>query len=710
MLVLRVIATGEQFDLHDHVGSYCIGRDQDCSIRLMDATLSQRHALIKRGNGGWVLRDLDSTNGTRLNDRPVTEALLSSGDCLRCGDCELAVTRLEHDAADGETRLYERPSFQTSSEDTLLRSNEGLSPSLVGAPGAGARFQPGRPAGIARWFPPVEWLRGYRVGDLARDTAAGLTTAALLIPQGLAYAALAGLPPEVGLYASLAPLVLYALFGTCRQMSVGPSTLDSLLVASIVSSFSLAGSQDYIVTAASLALLAGAIQLGLGLLKAGFLVNFLSSPVICGFAAAAALLTALSQMPALLGISVAAGGNVWQTSWGVLQGIGSTSGITLAVAAVAIGLFLLGKWLRAFWLPLLIMVVGVVVARELDLGGRGVDLVGIVASGLPRPSLPGLDLDLLVALLPGALTLALVGYMQSITLAKRMSTKYRYRIDPDQEMRALGLANLASGMTQGYSVTGGLSRTLVNANAGAKTPISSVVAAVAVAAVLVWAAQYFEHLPRVLLAALIITSVLSLVDVAEIRRIFRVRRAEGGLLLLTFAATLVLGIQTDLLLGIGASILLFIVLNTRPNAAVLGRVPGTDIYRSIDNYPDGETVPGVVVLRIDASYYFANCEFIRDKLREIVRRQAPLAIVLEASAINDLDSSADAELHQILDELEQAGIALFVANVKGPVRAVMMRSGLYERLGSDRFFFTVAGAVERALRTTRSTSVMEPAR
>jgi SulP family sulfate permease len=333
----------------------------------------------------------------------------------------------------------------------------------------------------------------------------------------------------------------------------------------------------------------------------------------------------------------------------------------------------------------------------------GVKVIGEVPSGFFHPGLPPWSPERVLALLPGALTLALVGFMQTISIGKVLATTGRYQIDANQELRALGVANLAAGMSQGYSVTGGLSRSLVNARAGARTQLASVVTAILIAATLLFLTPLFYHLPKAVLGAIVFVSVFGLVDVKEMKRMVSVRWEEGGLLAFTFIATLLLGIQNGLLLGIGASILLFIIRNTRPNAALLGRLPGTEIYRSLYEFPNAEREPGIVILRIDASYYFANAEFIKNKLREIrSNMREPLrAVILDAAAINDLDSTADAALHEILNEYEEQGLPIYIANVKGPVRRVMKRSGLYSRLGGDRFFFSIGAAVERARRDTK---------
>jgi SulP family sulfate permease len=694
MLELEDLMAGGNHGFDEEVAEVTLGRQAGCTIRLASPSVSKQHARLYRDGGVWLLEDSHSTNGTWLNDKPVSRLPIRRGDRIAFGSYELRVVH-----ADDEARTEHGPSFETSSEQTLLRSFALGSPSYTLPSFRRSRrgHRGSARARLSSWLPPLGWLKGYGATDVRNDLIAGATTAALLVPQGMAYAALAGLPPVVGLYASVLPMLLYAAFGTCRQLSVGPVALDSLLVASIVGSISASGSPDYVGAAALLALMTGAIQLGLGLLRAGFLVNFLSSPVICGFTAAAALLTAVSQLDTLLGLTLPRSASFFSDLRLLAEHIDGIHWLTVSVAALSILLLLGAKRFKASWLPLFLLILATVLTSGLELDEKGLETVGEVPRGLPSLALPAIDFDLLGALLPGALTLALIGFMQTISIGKAMSARRRYLLDADQEMRALGLANLGAGLSEGYTVTGGLSRSSVNADAGAHTQLASVVTAFLIVCALLWATPLLRDLPTVVLAAVIVISILGLIDRAEVERIFRVRKSEGGLLVLTFASTLLLGIQLGVLVGVAASILLFIVRNTSPNAAILGRIPGTDVYRSLRNHPDGEVVPGIVILRIDASFYFANCEFIRSELREILSFERPDAIVLESGAINDLDSSADAALHEIADELEKDDVRLYIANVKEPVRAVMKRSGLYDRVGADHFFFTIGAAVERAV-------------
>jgi len=671
-----------------------LGRSKQCDLVLNDNAVSRKHARIYRIGSQWFVEDLGSTNGVKVNGKKTDQHMLAEGDTLQLGGLRLIY------------RSGARPIFESASEHTIFADHARFSlPESTAAwrlpQSVGGKQTKGRRR-VARYLPILEWLPAYKLSDLPGDLAAGATTAALLVPQGMAYALLAGLPPITGLYASMLPMLLYAVFGTCRQLSVAPVTLDSLLVAVIVGSLAQAGTPDYLESAVLLALMTGAVQLLLATARAGFLVNFLSSPVMCGFTSAAAIIIAISQLGNLLGFAFDRSQPVYAQVLDVARLLPESNYVALTVGLASIGLLLGTKRWKSFPAPLVAVAGGILATFLLGLADFGIKIVGHVPSGLPALELPSWSQERVVALLPGAVTLALIGFMQSISIGKVLAASGRYRIDPNQELRALGFANVAAGCSQGYSVTGGLSRSLVNARAGARAQLAAMVTAALIAATLVFLTPLFHYVPKPVLGAIVLVSVLGLVDVREMRRIMSVRREEGGLLAFTFVTTLAVGIQNGVLLGIAASILLFIIRNTRPNAALLGRLPNTDIYRNLEEFPDAEREPGIVILRIDASYCFANAEFIKNQLREIrsAMQESLRAVILDAAAINDLDSTADAALHEMLDDYEAQCVPIYIANVKGPVRRVMKRSGFYSRLGGSRFFFSIGAALERAKRDT----------
>jgi sulfate permease, SulP family len=557
----------------------------------------------------------------------------------------------------------------------------------------------------ARWVPLIGRLRTYRSDDLRGDLSAGLITAVMLVPQGMAYAALAGMPPIYGLYAATLPLLVYGFLGTSRELAVGPVAVVALMVAASVGQLAEPGSEAFIGYAILLAAMVGALQLLMGLLRGGFLVNFLSHPVISGFTSAAAILIGTSQLGALLGIEgLPAARAVHEVLFAVVARLGEVHLVTLAIGLSSlVALVALRRWRRTFPAPLLVVALATALVAVLGLSENGVRIVGEVPAGLPSPALPVFDAEAFAILLPAAIAIALVGFMESISVAKAFARRRRYAIGPDQELFALGAANLAGSLFRGFPVTGGFSRTAVNAQAGARSGIASIVTAVAVGLVLVFFTPLFHHLPRAVLAAIILSAVAGLVDVREMRHLWKVKRSDLWLLAITFVGTLTLGIEIGLLTGIGASLLWFMVRSTRPHAAVLGRVPGTNAWRNLKNFPEAEPVAGALALRVDAELYFGNATFLKELLARLEAEAAeasrPIRVVaLDMSAVGHLDSSADGALHEIADEYADRDVALLMANVKHPVRQVMDRSGLCEKIGRSRFFLDVDEAMDEARR------------
>lgn len=549
---------------------------------------------------------------------------------------------------------------------------------------------------LGRLMPVLVWLPRYRRVDLAGDLTAGVTTAVLLIPQAMAYALLAGLPPVVGLYAALAPPLVYALFGSSPKLAVGPVAMDSLLVAAAVGSVAVAGSDDYVTIAAALALMVGAAQLGMGALRLGFVVNFLSRPVLSGFTSAAALVIAASQLGPLLGVKLGSSTALHAIVGELAGALGGVHLPTLALAAASIVVLVaLGRWRGK---ALLVVGLGIAASALLDLPGMGVAVLGEVPPGLPRPMVPWVPWATLGALIPAALTIALVSFMEAISSGLAVAEGDQ-RPAADRELVALGLSNLACGLLRGYPVAGGLSRTAVNAQAGARTGLAGVVTAALVALALLLLTPLLRGLPRASLAAIIVVAVFGLVDHRLPRELWRVRPRELPVLVLTFAATLTLGITTGLAIGVLASLLLFVLRTTRPHTAVLGRLPGTQVYRNLRRFPDAEPVPGLVLVRLDAQLYFANAAFLRATLLRLVDEAPPpvRAVIVDASSIHDVDVSALESLREVHRALAARGIALHFADVKGPVRDLLGRAGFVAELGADHFSFTTHEAVQRAL-------------
>lgn len=545
---------------------------------------------------------------------------------------------------------------------------------------------------LTRLLPFLSWSRRYTRGDLTGDLLAGATTAVLLIPQAMAYALLAGLPPIYGLYAALVPPVVYALLGTSRRLAVGPVAIDSLLAAAALAPLATGDPLVYATAAAALALLVGLFQATTGLLRLGFLVNFLSLPVLRGFTAAAALLIMASQLGPLLGLKLPASAGLGPLLAALAGLLGRIHLPTLALGGVAIAaLALMGKFRGK---ALVLVIAGVLAGYLLGLDNLGVALLGAVPSGLPAPELPQVGWDLLVSLAPAAGVIALVSFMEAFSSALAVADRGE-AIDPDQELVALGASNVAAGLFRGYPIAGGLSRSAVNAQAGARTPMAGVITAAIVALTLTLFAPLLQTLPRAVLSAIIVVAVSGLVDLGFVRALRRERPRELMPYAVTFAATLAFGVSLGLALGVGASLVLFLARTTRPHTAVLGRLPGTDVYRNVLRFPDAETLPGLVLLRLDAPLYFANAAYLLNQVRGLVG-PSTRAVILDAGAVHEVDVSAMASLRELHRELRERGVDLYFADVKGPVRDTFARAGFAAELGADRFSFTVHEAVCRA--------------
>jgi SulP family sulfate permease len=528
---------------------------------------------------------------------------------------------------------------------------------------------------------PTAWTSTLRA-----DLIAGATTAVLLVPQAMAYALLAGLPPQLGLYAATVPLLAYAALGTSPRVSIGPLALDSLLLGAAITPLAQASGAGRVELALLLTFLVGAVQLLLGAARLGFVANFLSRPVLGGFMSAAALLIGASQLGSLSGISLPSG-RLDEILSALARRIGDVHLPTLALGLPAwLALRWLGKRKPRWPISLGVVAVATTVAGLLHLGRHGVALVGVVPDGLPRPGSPLARLELWRELLPAAVSIALVSFVESLSVGRRLAEGSE--VSANRELLAVGAANVASSCFGGYVVAGGLSRSVVHARAGARTRAAGLITAVLVALTLAFFTPSFQYLPKAVLAALVLNAVTSLIDVAQARRLWRIQRSEFWLLLLSFAATLALGAQLGLALGMGASLLWFLIRTTRPHVAVLGRLPGTESYRNVLRFPDAERRDDLLILRVDAQFYFGNVTFLKRSLEQLLReRPHARTVILDASGINQLDSSALEALLEIDRQLSSRELRLLFAEVKGPVRDVLERSDWLARLRSERRIF-----------------------
>ncbi len=541
-------------------------------------------------------------------------------------------------------------------------------------------------------------LEGYDREQLGSDLSAGLTVGVMLIPQGMAYALIAGMPPIYGLYASLVPLVVYALMGTSRQLAVGPVAMVSLLVAAGVGPLAGGDPDRYIALALLLALMVGVIQLSMGLLRFGFLTNFLSHPVLAGFTTAAALIIGASQLRHLFGVDLPNSNHVHEILGALWGQVGAIHGLTLAMGIVAIGLLVgLKRWRPTFPAALTVVALFTAAVWLLGLEGAGLRVVGVVPGGLPAPVLPPLDPASVWALMPVALTIALVGFMESIAVAKVYATKNRHEVDPNRELVALGAANLVGALFRAFPTTGGFSRTAVNDQAGARTTVATLVSAAIIGLTLLFLTGLFRTLPTAVLAAIVMVAVANLVNWREAVHLWRVDRQDFWMMAITFAATLGLGIEEGILVGVLVSLGALVYETSRPHAAVLGRLPGTETYRNLARHPEAEAPEGVTIYRLDSALCFANVEFLRDQVRGLVEADpAPHTFVFDFHAVNGVDSTGLHHLEELLGYLARMGIAVYFAGVKGPVMDRLRRAGLDQRIGPDRFFHEVCDAVDEA--------------
>ena len=550
-----------------------------------------------------------------------------------------------------------------------------------------------------RVFPVFEWLPGYGRRTFAADLGAGLTVGAVLIPQGMAYALVAGLPPVVGLYASVFPILVYTVFGRSRQLALGPVAIVSLLTASGLESLAGGDADLYVSLAASLALMVGLLMIAMGAARLGFVAQFLSQPVLSGFTSAAALIIAGTQLRNILGVDLVRSEYTLDIVVDAARRLDEVHLLTLALGIGAFALLmLLRRWRPAVPWALLVVIGATAAVTLLGLEDRGVQVVGEVPKNLPSPQLPSLSTDRVESLFTLSLAITLVAMVESLAMAQYFAARRRYRIRPGQEFVALGAANVTAGIFQGYPVAGSFSRTAVNAASGALTPVSGLITAAVIGLTLLVAAPVFRPLPKAALAAVVFMAATSLFDVAEARRLWRVKRSDSYLLLLAFSATLILGIEKGIAVAVVASLVVILQKTSRPHVAVLGRLPGTQVFRNVERSPAAVTSPGILVVRVDAPLYFANAEYLKEKLERVAadRQEDLQVLVFDMSSVNDLDSSADRALHELVDDFAAQDIDLYLASVKGLVRDVMRRSGLYEHLGADRFFLSTDEAVRAA--------------
>ena len=554
---------------------------------------------------------------------------------------------------------------------------------------------------LAKYFPILTWGRDYNRTALSNDLVAALIVTIMLIPQSLAYALLAGLPPEAGLYASIVPIMLYAVFGTSRALAVGPVAVVSLMTAAALSNIAEQGTMGYAVAALSLAALSGVMLLAMGLFRLGFVANFLSHPVIAGFITASGIIIAASQLKHILGID-AQGHNLLELVVSIGEHLSQTNWITALIGILATGFLF---WVRKGLKPLLTKLgvgstltgvlvktgpVAVVVATTaavwvFGLADQGVNIVGEVPQSLPPLTLPSFSPDLLGQLLLPAFLISIIGFVESISVAQTLAAKKRQRIDPDQELIGLGAANIGASLTGGFPVTGGFSRSVVNFDAGAETPAAGAFTAIGLAIAALALTPLIYFLPKATLAATIIVAVLSLVDFSVLKRSWNYSKADFAAVLATILMTLALGVEVGVSAGVGLSILLHLYKSSKPHIAEVGQVPGTEHYRNVLRH-DVITDPSIVTLRVDESLYFANARYLEDKIQNRVAKDKNIRhVILQCAAVNEVDLSALESLEAINERLREMGVQLHLSEVKGPVMDRLKREHFLEEMTGKVF-------------------------
>ena len=545
----------------------------------------------------------------------------------------------------------------------------------------------------------MTWITDYKSVDLKSDLLAGITVAVLLIPQGMAYALIAGLPPIYGLYAALTPQIVYAVLGTSRQLAVGPVAMDSLLVAAGLGTLSIVDPSQYIQMAILLALLMGAIQFSLGLFKMGFIVDFLSKPVINGFTSASAIIIGLSQIKHLIGIPISQSNKLHLFVASLINSEHAIHLPTLTIGIVSMLLIILiKKWNAKIPSALIAVLIGSLWVYFSKQNQQGVAVVGDIPEGLPTFSLPIVDWLTVKQLFPIAFTIAIVAYMEAISVAKAIQGKHKsHELNPNQELLALGASNMIGSLFQSYPTTGGFSRTAVNKQAGAKTGFASLISALIVGITLSFLTRWFFYLPKAVLGAIIIVAVFNLIDLKYARRLYRSRKDEFALLILTFILTIFVGISQGILFGIILSLLLLVYRTSKPHYAFLGRIGTTNYFKNIARFPDEVVLrDDLIILRFDAQLFFGNIQFFKQLvLNAVEKKQGKVkGFIINARAINYIDSTATEQLVQLIKKLQKNNIRVMIVGAIGPARDLIIKSKLIHVLKKENLFITSGDATD----------------
>jgi len=541
-----------------------------------------------------------------------------------------------------------------------------------------------------------KWIAGYSPDLLKSDALAGITVAVMVVPQAMAYAVLGGLPPIYGLYASVVPLLIYPLFGTSRHISVGVVAIDMLIISAGVGTLAEAGTSEYVTLVIILCMMVGIIQIAMSVARLGFIVNLLSKPVILGFSLAAPIIIVGSQFGNLLGIDLSQSKYIYVLVAELWKHISDIHYLTAALGVGSILLLLVFKYLTPKIPSYLVVVISAsIFVWAANISIQEIDLVGDIPRGLSSIAMPNIGFGKIRRLLPTAITLAFIEIMHLMTVSRMFTMKHNYTVSANQELFALGSSNFIGSFFQSVPISGSFTRSAVNEQTGAKTPISNIFTALIIIIALLFLTSLLYYIPMATLAAIIIVAALGMIDLKEIAYLFKAKDRDGYIALFTFITILFIGIQEGILLGIGASLIGVLFRASRPHIAILGHVEGTKIYRDKSRIPKAKPVNGILTLRVDASFSFTNAEYFKDTIIEIAedRQEKIHAVIIDGRSINDMDTTALEALKMVYKNMENLDIDLHFAGLKGPVRDVMLRSGLAKEVGGPYFHQTIHEAV-----------------
>ena len=550
---------------------------------------------------------------------------------------------------------------------------------------------------INKYIPITEWLPKYKASYLKYDIPAGITIGIMLIPQGIAYALIAGIPPIYGLYTALIPQFIYAIFGTSRQLAVGPVAMDSLIVFAGVSAIAQSDPELHLMMAILLAFMMGFIQLLFGVFKLGFMVNFLSKPVISGFTSAAAIIIAFNQLKHLFGVDIIRSNKIQEIIMSSYELIGGVNYYSLVLGLFSILIILIIRYKKpTFPIALIVVIISTTTVYFMNLESKGLEIVKNIPEGLPSFKMPAINFENMENLFSLAMTLAFIAFLEAISSAKAIEAKKRdHSVKPNQELIALGISNIIGSFFQSYPSTGSFSRSALNYTAGAKTQMSSITAAIVVALTLLFLTPLFWHLPKCVLAAIIIGAIITLIDLKYPIQLLKYNKDDFIMLILTFLITLTIGIKEGIISGVILSLIMLIYRTTRPHIAECVQIKGTDYFRNKNRYENIEHRDDVLIFRFDGQLFFANCEYFKDQLNDMIKQKGNNLqfIILNSEGINHIDSSAINMLKNLIEALQNKGFVFIITGAIGPVRDIISKSNLIDTIGKDMMFPQVKKAI-----------------